>query len=343
MNSTNNIEIIREQIKSRLFSAIERRQGSCDNKLITKGFESNTEEFPELVLLNKPTENRPIFWFHSVGGVQPYSVIAKQTERPFYGIETRGFRTNRVPLQGVHAMAAYYIHIIKTVQPYGPYDFGGYSLGGLIAYEVTRQLQELGDEVQTIVMLDTLGPSAMALTKNVPYKTRLLQGANFILATQVLTDINRLKNTLIHQSEINWQKRTGAIVDDLAKLCKARAAYQSHDELKAKIIKNASIQNAYEYDKYKAHPLIIPDGVLCYYFRNKSGLFFGDLKPYYTIPDEIVNVDNIDYWSDWKKYISNFKIFDVNSSNHMVFFNEDHVYQYISKICKEIYINEPLK
>lgn len=50
--------------------------------------------------------------------------------------------TNRDPLHGIEDMASYYIEIIRAVQPEGPYDVGGYSLGGVLAYEITRQLQK---------------------------------------------------------------------------------------------------------------------------------------------------------------------------------------------------------
>ena len=297
-------------------------------------------QFPELVSLNEGDKGSPIFWFHSVGGVQPYSIIAKQTSRPFYGIETRGFRTSREPLRGVHAMAAYYIHIIKSIQLNGPYELGGYSLGGLIAYEVTRQLQELGDIVKSIVMLDTLDSSVMHLTSNIPFKSRLLQGVNFILAAKVIQDNERLKKVLIHQDEINWANDNDEILEKLSKLAREKGAHQSIDELKENIRKNAKIQVSYEYERYISHPLKKPSEVNCYYFRNASGLFFGDLKPFYTTPDEKILVDNINYWSEWQKYFPNMEIFDVDSSNHMVFFSEDHVSQKICNFCRELYSND---
>ena len=335
---------------SNIIMTIEEKRAAIEEMLFSRDKESNNTtcvhppnrellhtQFPELVLLNESNGGSPIFWFHSVGGVQPYSVIAKETSRPFYGIETRGFRTNREPLKGVQAMAAYYIHIIKSVQFRGPYELGGYSLGGLIAYEVTRQLQELGDTVDSIVMLDTVDPSIMSLTKNVPFKSRMLQGVNFILASQVIQDSDKLKKVLIAQNEMDWTGNDNEILEKLSELAKQKGAFQSIEELKTIISKNAKIQINYEYDCYIPYPLNKPDEVNCYYFRNKSGLFFGDLEPFYTTPDEKVLLDHIDYWSEWYKYMPNMEIFDVNSSNHMVFFNEKHVYREICKFCRKLY------
>src|SRR5262249_60274780 len=47
---------------------------------------------------------------------------------------------------------------IQQVQPTGPYVLGGYSGGGVIAFEMARRLIELGQEVALLVMFDTGAP-----------------------------------------------------------------------------------------------------------------------------------------------------------------------------------------
>ena len=47
---------------------------------------------------------------------------------------------------------------IRRVQPTGPYCLLGYSFGGLVAHEVARQLQEEGEEIGTLIFLDTRAP-----------------------------------------------------------------------------------------------------------------------------------------------------------------------------------------
>ncbi len=50
----------------------------------------------------------------------------------------------------------------------------------------------------------------------------------------------------------------------------------------------------------------------CYYFRNKRGLFFGDLNPYFLIEDdEIASAEN--YWKQWERNIPNFHMTNVDS------------------------------
>lgn len=55
-------------------------------------------------------------------------------------------------------MAAYYIEALRRVQPSGPYFLGGWSFGGLVAFEMAQQLQKAGDEVALLAMLDTVAP-----------------------------------------------------------------------------------------------------------------------------------------------------------------------------------------
>lgn len=58
----------------------------------------------------------------------------------------------------VPQLATEYLAIIRQQQSRGPYYLGGFSIGGVLAYEVARRLQEAGEEVRLLVMLDTMLP-----------------------------------------------------------------------------------------------------------------------------------------------------------------------------------------
>lgn len=51
-------------------------------------------------------------------------------------------------------MALYYIEAIQTVQPHGPYHLGGWSMGGMVAFEMARLLQVRKEEVKLLVIMD---------------------------------------------------------------------------------------------------------------------------------------------------------------------------------------------
>ena len=60
-------------------------------------------------------------------------------------------------------MAARYIEAIREVQPEGPYHLGGWSFGGVVAFEMARQLREQGQEVATLALIDSLAPGDGAI------------------------------------------------------------------------------------------------------------------------------------------------------------------------------------
>lgn len=76
-------------------------------------------------------------------------------ERPFYGLQARGLYGDHRPHETFVEMAQDYLAEIRTVQGHGPYFLGGFSGGGIAAYEIARQLLEMGEEVKALVFLDT--------------------------------------------------------------------------------------------------------------------------------------------------------------------------------------------
>jgi acyl transferase domain-containing protein/thioesterase domain-containing protein/acyl carrier protein len=76
-------------------------------------------------------------------------------ERPFYALQARGLFGDMAPHETFEEAAKDYIAEIRQVQPHGPYLLGGFSGGGIIAYEIARQLLAAGESVSKIILLDT--------------------------------------------------------------------------------------------------------------------------------------------------------------------------------------------
>lgn len=76
-------------------------------------------------------------------------------ERPFYGLQAQGLFGDAPPHEDFTDAARDYIAEMRQVQPHGPYLVGGFSGGGLIAWEIARQLEEAGETVAATVLLDT--------------------------------------------------------------------------------------------------------------------------------------------------------------------------------------------
>lgn len=75
------------------------------------------------------------------------------TDRPSYGLQG-SLPENRFDNLHFEAMATRYIEAMRTVQPNGPYLLTGYCHGGLIAFEMARQLERLGQSVAMLALLD---------------------------------------------------------------------------------------------------------------------------------------------------------------------------------------------
>src|SRR5262249_57231984 len=66
----------------------------------------------------------------------------------------------REPHDRIEDMAACYVEAIQVIQPRGPYLLGGWSLGGVIAFEMARQFHERGERVALVALLDTEPPNS---------------------------------------------------------------------------------------------------------------------------------------------------------------------------------------
>jgi aspartate racemase len=97
----------------------------------------------------------PFFCLHG-GGTELAKLLG--ADQPLYGLRPHGQDGRRAPSK-VEDMAADYIKEIRTVQPEGPYYIGGYSFGGMVAFEVAQQLQRQGQEVALLALLDPTKPA----------------------------------------------------------------------------------------------------------------------------------------------------------------------------------------
>ena len=76
-------------------------------------------------------------------------------DQPVYGLQAKGLDGIDEPLDNIEDIAAHYIAAIMEQNPSGPYALAGYSFGGIIAFEMARQLEALGKEVKMLAMFDT--------------------------------------------------------------------------------------------------------------------------------------------------------------------------------------------
>ena len=67
-------------------------------------------------------------------------------------------RPDRLPTD-IRTTATAYLESVRAHQAEGPYRLLGYSFGGVLAYEMARQLREQGESVALVGILDTANPA----------------------------------------------------------------------------------------------------------------------------------------------------------------------------------------
>lgn len=113
---------------------------------------------PQLFLV-RPGLGRPMFMIHSLNATlaEVVSVFRHvRSRRPVIGINAADITSpRRVPHKRVEILASDYIRLMRSVQPHGPYSVGGYSFGGVVAYEIARQLLAVGEAVDPVLLIDS--------------------------------------------------------------------------------------------------------------------------------------------------------------------------------------------
>jgi len=109
----------------------------------------------------------PIFCVHAAGGtVFCYTDLAKHLgqDQPVYGIQAPASPDTAV--QTIEALASEYVKAVQGFQPRGPYFLGGWSMGGLIAFEIARQLAQQGEKIALLFLVDAQAPSGESAEYN---------------------------------------------------------------------------------------------------------------------------------------------------------------------------------
>ncbi|RZK58562.1 MAG: non-ribosomal peptide synthetase, partial [Hymenobacter sp.] len=136
----------------------------------------------------KPSGSKtPLYLVHGGGmNVLLFSSLARNldAEQPVYGLQAKGLNGVEEPLSRIDDMAAHYVAAIRAQNPTGPYALAGYSFGGLIAFEMARQLLAQGRQVCFLAMFDTYADQS---NHHAPRLVRLAQNSANTLLKSLFT------------------------------------------------------------------------------------------------------------------------------------------------------------
>jgi thioesterase domain-containing protein len=108
----------------------------------------------------------PLFCVHAVSGsAYSYVGLARQLapDQPVYGFEAPGFDNDRAPVRSLTALADEYTAILREFLPGEDCQLLGWSLGGLVAFEMAKRLAAAGTPAKTLIMVDSGLPVALPL------------------------------------------------------------------------------------------------------------------------------------------------------------------------------------
>jgi amino acid adenylation domain-containing protein len=165
------------------FAALLRREGA------------DVDDGSLLVALTPPGTRPPLIFFPPAGGtVTHYADLARLLgpDQPFLALQAPGVHGSEEPLWSVDAMVDRYLGEIRRAQPHGPYWLGGWSAGGVTAYEAARRLRAAGEEVALLAILDAPAPDDRRKATT-PDRVELLVGfaSSNVTGDEALLDVLR--------------------------------------------------------------------------------------------------------------------------------------------------------
>jgi FkbH-like protein len=115
-----------------------------------------------LVLLHAGGSAAPLFLVHDADGeTLLYRNLAQRLDdRSVYGIQPQGRPETPITHTRICDIAAHYVGEIRKIRPQGPYLLGGLCAGGVVAYEMALQLEDLGETAKLVAVFDAAAPEA---------------------------------------------------------------------------------------------------------------------------------------------------------------------------------------
>jgi FkbH-like protein len=181
---------------------------------------TRSDAISSIALIKQGGSKLPVFLIHDGDGeTMLYRNLAYRldSEHPVYGIQP--YARDRYPIlhTRIADMAAYYLKQIRSVQPEGPYLLGGMCAGGVLSFEVARQLQSQGQAIAMVALIDAADVEAPQRTGRIT--NQRLQRFSSALATdhtqlslptrwqQIVTKVGRkVANTIAYEVQTRLKK-----------------------------------------------------------------------------------------------------------------------------------------
>ena len=271
---------------------------------------SNT--FSPMIALQVGSTPPPFFCIHAIGGtVFEYRLLSKYMgiDQPFYGIQTLLNSGKTESNLSIEKMASFYIESVLSIQPHGPYNLGGWSLGASIAFEMAHQLSLTGEKVASLILIDGWAP----IQKNKPVDPILDENE---MITQISSRVNQQENRRNLCNQQNF--------DNSIKNSEMLTFNNSDSDL---LHSGEFIELIY---KVKTHYLALQKYLPKYKYNDSIYLF---------LAEEGINIENPTL--GWNELVSGKIHIEKVPGDHYSIFNEPNV-QFLARLLKQCLNNIPL-
>ncbi|MGV9880189.1 non-ribosomal peptide synthetase [Streptomyces sp. NPDC003006] len=111
----------------------------------------------DIVALRPRGEGTPLFCVHPAGGEAigfRHLAACHELRGPLYALQTSSEGADHED-RSVEALAARYLAAVRAVAPTGPYRLLGWSMGGLVAFEMARLLELRGERADMVFLVES--------------------------------------------------------------------------------------------------------------------------------------------------------------------------------------------
>jgi thioesterase domain-containing protein len=182
-------------------------------------------------------------------------------------------------------MAAYFVNLIREIQPTGPYYLGGHSFGGRLAWAIARLMLDSGEAVALLALIDTFAPG---------------QRAHATLRERIQLHAANLRGMALREWPRYFHGRLDTIIIRLSHNPSARSFIARFGLIPADVsVRNRMASAVYNYP----------------FYPGKLTFFRVGERPYYV---------RADLTAGWKDYAAELEVHDV-SGEHGSLLNEPYV------------------
>jgi len=257
----------------------------CNEKKKPEYSFSDFDDYEPFVIINEKIEHPPLFFLPpGDGGIESYlgTIIPKMDNiksclfnNIFFHLKNK-FGEDAINSYTFEKLASEYIVLIKNIQPKGPYSFLGWSFGGVLSFEIVKQLLKKEEKIANLFIVDSIFDYKNAMETILSDKKQIM--------SIFKDDINFKYSPMMEENDFN---SVGNIALFKAEKLDKSDGYNGFDEVKFKYLEKAS-KYYVEKTQYNCLDTLLPvNNINLMHLNTSHGQIFNDPDSIYKIVEYI--------------------------------------------------------